>query len=125
VAARGKRRPDLDRRHRSVQERPEEICADQLDNDCDGDADEGDCIDECGAAEICDDGIDDNCDCIVDDCVVEDCEDEQDNDNDGLVDELDPNCTPEQCDPTENCLDGKDNDCDGLTDERDGECIIK
>jgi hypothetical protein len=102
----------------------QEICADQLDNDCDGDADESDCVAECGAVEICGDGIDNNCDCVVDDCVVEDCTDKQDNDNDGLIDEADPDCTPKQCDPTENCWDGKDNDCDGLTDEQDSSCIV-
>jgi hypothetical protein len=48
-----------------------EICGDGLDNDCDGTADESDCIAECLPAEICDNGIDDDCDCQVDDCAVE------------------------------------------------------
>jgi hypothetical protein len=99
-----------------------EVCGDRFDNDCDGDADESECVTECGTVEICDDGIDNNCDCVVDDCQIEDCDDGQDNDDDGLADDEDPDCKP-QCEPSENCGDGKDNDCDGLTDDRDPECV--
>ena len=101
----------------------QELCGDKLDNDCDGDADEAGCVDACGPIEICGDGIDNNCDCIVDGCEVEDCTDNQDNDDDGLVDAADPDCTP-KCEAVEDCTDGKDNDCDGLTDERDSDCIV-
>jgi hypothetical protein len=68
-----------------------DICDDDFDNDCDGTADEDDCIAECGQ-EICDDGIDNDCDCVVDDCVTEICDDEIDNDGDGLTDLEDPRC---------------------------------
>ncbi len=102
----------------------QDICGDSLDNDCDGTADESDCVDSCASQEICDDGIDNNCDCIVDGCVAEDCTDGVDNDNDGLADDKDPSCTP-NCDPSENCNDGMDNDCDGLADAKDPDCIPK
>ncbi len=102
----------------------QDICGDSLDNDCDGTADESDCVDQCATKEICDDQIDNNCDCIVDGCLIEDCTDGVDNDNDGLIDDKDPACTP-NCDPTENCNDGADNDCDGLTDSKDPDCIPK
>jgi len=101
----------------------QEICGDSLDNDCDGTADEKDCIATCGSAEICGDGIDNNCDCVVDDCTTEDCTDQQDNDGDDLVDAADPDCMP-KCEAQEDCTDGVDNDCDGLADERDRDCII-
>jgi WD40-like Beta Propeller Repeat len=44
-----------------------EVCGDNIDNDCDGVADEPDCQ-TCLPAEICGNNIDDNCDCIVDNC---------------------------------------------------------
>ena len=66
-------------------------CGDNLDNDCDGTADEDDCA-ECLDQEICDDGIDNDCDCVVDDCNIEICDDGIDNDGDGLADEYDPAC---------------------------------
>ncbi len=69
-----------------------DICGDDLDNDCDGTADEEDCIDGCQELEICGDGIDNDCDCVVDDCVVEICDDGIDNDGDGLADAQDPSC---------------------------------
>ncbi|HKO47831.1 MAG TPA: hypothetical protein VJV79_08910 [Polyangiaceae bacterium] len=68
-----------------------ETCADNLDNDCDGVADEADCS-TCGSVEICGDGIDNNCDCVVDNCNVEDCGNGSDDDGDGLIDGEDPVC---------------------------------
>ena len=68
-----------------------EICGDDLDNDCDGVADEKDCS-TCGPVEICGDGIDNNCDCVVDNCNVEDCGNGIDDDGDGLIDSEDPVC---------------------------------
>jgi hypothetical protein len=70
----------------------QDICGDDLDNDCDGTADEDGCIDECTDTEICGDEIDNDCDCVVDECVTELCADGIDNDGDGLVDEDDPDC---------------------------------
>jgi hypothetical protein len=70
----------------------QDICDDDFDNDCDGTADEDDCIVECLPQEICDDGIDNDCDCVIDDCVVEICDDDIDNDGDGLTDGDDPTC---------------------------------
>ena len=70
-----------------------EICGDDLDNDCDGVADENDCS-ICSQTEICGDGIDNNCDCVVDNCNVEDCFNGIDDDGDGLIDASDPVCTP-------------------------------
>src|SRR4030042_1087711 len=53
------------------------------------------------------------------------CQDGQDNDGDGLVDELDPGCTgPKDTSElgTTECDDGVDNDGDGLTDGDDPGC---
>ena len=69
-----------------------DICGDDLDNDCDGVADEQDCS-TCGQTEICGDGIDNNCDCVVDNCNVENCANGSDDDGDGLIDSADPACT--------------------------------
>jgi WD40-like Beta Propeller Repeat len=74
-----------------VQCRCQDECGDNLDNDCDGTADEADCT-TCEATEICGDGIDNNCDCVVDDCNFEICDDGIDNDGDGLADSEDPSC---------------------------------
>ena len=68
-----------------------EICGDDLDNDCNGVADEATCS-VCGPSEICNDGIDNNCDCVVDNCNVENCGNGTDDDGDGLVDADDPVC---------------------------------
>lgn len=68
-----------------------EICGDDLDNNCDGVADEATCS-VCGSAEICGDGIDNNCDCVVDNCNVENCGNGSDDDGDGLIDAEDPVC---------------------------------
>jgi hypothetical protein len=70
----------------------QDICGDDLDNDCDGTADEDGCIEECTETEICGDGIDNDCDCVVDDCNSEICNDGVDNDGDGLADTDDPSC---------------------------------
>ena len=74
----------------------EEICRDQIDNNCNGEADE-DCAPPCIASEeVCDN---------------------EDNDCDGEVDEgLSCNSDPE-CVPDEEVCDDKDNDCDGKVDE--------
>jgi hypothetical protein len=68
-----------------------DICGDDLDNDCDGVADEKDCS-VCSPTEVCGDGIDNNCDCVVDNCNVENCNNGSDDDGDGLIDAEDPIC---------------------------------
>ena len=68
-----------------------EICGDNLDNNCNGVADETPCS-VCGPVEICGDGIDNNCDCVVDNCNVEICDNGIDDDGDGLIDAEDPAC---------------------------------
>lgn len=68
-----------------------DVCGDDLDNDCNGTADEATCS-VCGPSEICGDGIDNNCDCVVDNCDVEDCTNGVDDDGDDLVDAEDPLC---------------------------------
>ncbi len=78
-------------------------CGDSLDNDCDGEADEGcgpgDCTPE---PEICD-GLDNDCDGLVDEGVLNPCGD----------------CGAP---PAEVCDDGVDNDCDGSVDELGAGC---
>lgn len=69
-----------------------DICGDGLDNDCDGTADEADCVAKCEPAEICGNGKDDDCDCVVDDCNKEICGNGIDDDGDGLIDGDDPAC---------------------------------
>lgn len=68
-----------------------DVCDDNLDNDCNGTADEASCQ-VCEPIEVCGDGIDNDCDCVVDDCNYEDCDDGIDNDGDGLADDDDPAC---------------------------------
>jgi hypothetical protein len=78
----------------SIEDTPcycEEFCGDDLDNDCDGTADEGDCV-VCGNEEICGNDVDDDCDCAVDECTEEICDDGIDNDLDGLTDFEDGDC---------------------------------
>ena len=69
----------------------QELCGDGIDNDCDGNVDEGDCH-VCIEREICDDGVDNDCDCVIDDCSVEACTDSVDNDGDGFIDAADLLC---------------------------------
>ncbi len=68
---------------------PVEICGDGIDNDGDGQIDEG-CV------EICGDGIDNDGDGQIDEGCVEICGDGIDNDGDGQIDEgcVDAGCTP-------------------------------
>jgi hypothetical protein len=106
-----------------------EICDNLIDDNCNGQIDEGceprcicseteDCDGQCPVSgcvarpEICD-GVDNDCDEVVDEgcCVASDevCGDGIDNDCDGEIDEG-CDCGPEICD-------GVDNDCDGKIDE--------
>lgn len=71
-----------------------DVCGDGIDNDCDGTADEADCLASCADREVCGDGIDNDCNCVVDDCSVERCDDGIDNDGDDLADAEDPSCAP-------------------------------
>ncbi len=91
---------------------PVEVCGDGIDNDNDGQIDEG-C--EPPPVEVCGDGIDNDNDGQIDEgCEpppVEVCGDGIDNDNDGQIDE---GCEPP---PVEVCGDGIDNDNDGQIDE--------
>jgi hypothetical protein len=69
-----------------------DVCGDDIDNDCNGVADEAGCVAGCAEREVCDDGVDNDCNCVVDDCAVEICEDGLDNDGDGRADAEDPSC---------------------------------
>ena len=71
--------------------RCQDECGEGLDNDCDGTADEDDCV-TCAEAEICGDGVDNDCNCVVDECNEEICGDGIDNDGDGAVDDSDASC---------------------------------
>lgn len=83
-----------------------EICYDHIDNDCDGEVDEG-CARQrsCLEREICANTIDDDCNGIIDDgcgCLpYEFCRDNYDNDCDGRADCDDPDCAndPDCTDP--------------------------
>jgi hypothetical protein len=120
-----------------------DTCGDELDNDCDGAADDGCCV---ALPEVCGDGLDNDCDGAVDDgcctAAAEVC-DGVDNDCDGFVDNGAPGsaqpmsraCTTacgsgvETCTGAawrgctarapvdEICSDGIDNNCDGRIDE--------
>jgi hypothetical protein len=68
-----------------------DACGDDLDNDCDGTADEQDCS-VCSDEEICGDGVDNDCDCVIDECTNEICDDGIDNDGDSRIDSDDASC---------------------------------
>ena len=83
-------------------------------------------------AEICDDGIDNDVDGLIDcldpdcggtaACGTEICDDGIDNDGDTIVDCLDPDCAGSAACGTEICDDGVDNDGDTLADCFDPDC---
>ncbi len=128
---------------RSAEPPLREVCDDGLDNDGDGEVDEGcdpetPCAQdaECAVGQACVDGV-----CVGLEPELEVCGDGLDNDGDGFVDEDCPVCIDEDgdgacagvdCDdanpsvsPTAQELlgDGVDNDCDGAVDETEGcEC---
>ncbi len=113
----------------SAYESTESTCTDNLDNDCDGDAD---CADSDCAGEVC--GTGDGAICQGGDCVEQRCDDGIDNDKDGETDCADPDCAGESCGTgtgaicqngecvEQQCDDGVDNDGDGQTDCEDPDC---
>ncbi|MFZ5906453.1 MAG: cohesin domain-containing protein [Nitrospirota bacterium] len=120
---------------------PDNSCADQLDNDCDGatDSEDPDCIQQCiPSAEVCD-GLDNDCDGVIDNgiapvpttCGVGACAatGQKVCENGQMTD----TCTPAMpgregqagtsLDLT--CSDQTDNDCDGATDASDPDCMAQ
>jgi hypothetical protein len=137
---------DCDDLNADVNPDAEELCDDGLDNDCDGQTDEGcntnctdadgdgscppeDCDDTYhltypGADELCGDNRDNDCDGQTDeDCAVA-CPD-GDNDQDGSCLDFDCNDNNPTIYPgaAEACGDNLDNDCDGLIDEGCEGCV--
>jgi hypothetical protein len=127
---------DCDDSNPSINPAATEVC-DGLDNNCDGNVDEGfdndgdgfiSCAGDCndndpainpGAAEICGNGWDENCDGVLEACPPDpnDVDDDSDNytENQGDCDDSDPSINPsaaEVCDGN-----GTDNNCNGLVDE--------
>ena len=115
----------------------ESDCADNVDNDQDGDLDcaDVDCLGNADCPElVCDDGVDNDADGFIDcndvdcygtpTCLPElNCVDGIDNDVDGLTDCNDPDCAAAPvCSPESDCDDGVDNDGDGDIDCDDEDC---
>ena len=95
----------------------EEIC-DYVDNDCDGETDEGQ-TNSCGGCgfppeEICND-VDDDCDGETDEELVETCSTACDSGYQVCISGAWSNCTA--IDPEEEVCNGVDDDCDGSIDE--------
>jgi hypothetical protein len=138
---------DCDDSNASIHPWAQEVCGDKIDNNCNGNIDEGcpgvDCVDKDGDGfgvgkdckvldcddsdpainpwmpEICGDGKDNNCDGQIDEgCLL--CEDK---DGDGFG--VGPKCTNWDCDDNDakthpgapELCDGKDNDCNGKIDD--------
>ncbi|MEI8254239.1 MAG: MopE-related protein [Deltaproteobacteria bacterium] len=115
--------PDCDDTNRSVFPGAPELCADRLDNDCNGLVD---CADRaCSGTPACG-----TCTPTGPEADPRSCHDGRDNDCNGVTDCADPGCgfdptcctvsMPENTDFA--CADGRDNDCNGLTDCMDPGC---
>jgi hypothetical protein len=120
---------DCDDTQAAINPAAEEIC-DGIDNNCDGNIDEGFDVDGDGvttcegdcddaddkvypsAEETCDDGIDQDCDGADTTCVADDADGDGYTENQNDCDDTDPEINPGE---TEIC-DGIDNNCDGNVD---------